>query len=122
MVEVNRVTSRNRYITATAGDSKIVSILQYLSLNLTEPLSIDDIAERFYISKYHMMRRFKEETGYTIHSYVAEKRLLLARQLLQSGQSVTEACYRSGYQDYSTFSRAYRKRFGASPSADQRRG
>ena len=122
MVEWNRVTSRNRYITATAGDSKIVSILQYLSLNLTEPLSIDDIAERFYISKYHMMRRFKEETGYTIHSYVAEKRLLLARQLLQSGQSVTEACYRSGYQDYSTFSRAYRKRFGASPSADQRRG
>ncbi len=122
MVEVNRVTSRNRYITAAAGDSKIVSILQYLSLNLTEPLSIDDIAERFYISKYHMMRRFKEETGYTIHSYVAEKRLLLARQLLQSGQSVTEACYRSGYQDYSTFSRAYRKRFGASPSADQRRG
>jgi len=65
-----------------------------------------------------MMRRFKEETGYTIHSYIAEKRLLLARQQLQEGASVTEACDRSGYQDYSTFARAYRKRFGVSPSSD----
>lgn len=121
MIEINRTTARKRYITASAGDSKIVSILQYLNLHLTEPLSIDELASRFYISKYHMMRRFKEETGYTIHSYIAEKRLLLARQLLSTGQPVTEACYQAGYQDYSTFSRAYRKRFGASPSADQRR-
>ena len=121
MIEINRTTARKRYITASAGDSKIVSILQYLNLHLTEPLSIDELASRFYISKYHMMRRFKEETGYTIHSYIAEKRLLLARQLLSTGQPVTEVCYQAGYQDYSTFSRAYRKRFGASPSADQRR-
>ena len=121
MIEINRTTARKRYITASAGDSKIVSILQYLNLHLTEPLSIDELASRFYISKYHMMRRFKEETGYTIHSYIAEKRLLLARQLLSTGQPVTEVCYQDGYQDYSTFSRAYRKRFGASPSADQRR-
>ena len=121
MIEINRTTARKRYITASAGDSKIVSILQYLNLHLTEPLSIDELASRFYISKYHMMRRFKEETGYTIHSYIAEKRLLLARQLLSAGQPVTEVCYQAGYQDYSTFSRAYRKRFGASPSADQRR-
>lgn len=121
MIEINRTTARKRYITASAGDSKIVSILQYLNLHLTEPLSIDELASRFYISKYHMMRRFKEETSYTIHSYIAEKRLLLARQLLSTGQPVTEVCYQAGYQDYSTFSRAYRKRFGASPSADQRR-
>lgn len=121
MIEINRTTARKRYITASAGDSKIVSILQYLNLHLTESLSIDELASRFYISKYHMMRRFKEETGYTIHSYIAEKRLLLARQLLSTGQPVTEVCYQAGYQDYSTFSRAYRKRFGASPSADQRR-
>lgn len=121
MIEFNRTTARNRYITAAFGDSKIVSILQYLNLHLKEPLSIDELAARFYISKYHMMRRFKEETGYTIHSYITEKRLLLARQLLHTGQPVTEVCFQAGYQDYSTFSRAYRRRFGASPSADQRR-
>jgi len=117
MVELNRATEGQRSIPAAAGDGKVVALLQYLNLHLTENLSIDDLANRFYISKYHMMRRFKEETGYTIHNYVSEKRLLLAQQLLSQGRSLTDACYESGYQDYSTFSRAYKKRFGHSPSA-----
>ena len=116
LVEVNRATESQRFIQAAAGDSKIVSLLQYLNLHLTESLSIDELAARFYISKYYMMRRFKEETGYTIHNYITEKRLLLAQQHLQRGASLTEACYSSGYQDYSTFSRAYKKRFGQVPS------
>jgi len=120
MVELNRMTAGRCHITAAAGDAKIISILQYLNLHLTEALSIDELAARFYISKFHMMRRFKEQTGYTIHSYLTEKRLLRARQLLQQGQPVTEVCYLCGYQDYSTFSRAYRKCFGTSPSAEQK--
>lgn len=122
MVEINRTTASRCHITAAAGDSKIISILQYLNLHLTEQISIDELASRFYISKFHMMRRFKEQTGYTIHNYITEKRLLRARQLLQQGLPVTEACYQCGYQDYSTFSRAYRKCFGASPSSEQKRG
>lgn len=121
MLEVCRVALRSSSISASSGDAKIVSILQYLNLHLTEPLSIDDLASRFYISKYHMMRRFREETGYTVHSYLAEKRLLLARQLLKEGGAVTEVCEQVGYQDYSTFARAYRQMFGNSPSADRPR-
>lgn len=117
MVAVNRAAEDQRFIQASAGDSKVVALLQYLNLHLTESLSIDDLASRFYISKYYMMRRFKEETGYTIHNYITEKRLLLAQQQLQQGASLSEACYLSGYQDYSTFSRAYKKRFGQVPSA-----
>ena len=117
MIEINRATARKRYITASAGDSKIVSILQYLNLHLTEPLSIDELAARFYISKYHMMRRFREETGYTIHNYVTEKRLLLEQQFLEQGITQGEAALRCGYQEYSTFARAYKKQFGHTPSA-----
>ena len=63
-----------------------------------------------------MMRRFREATGYTIHSYVTEKRLLLARDLLSRDVPLTEIAERCGYRDYSTFSRAYKKKFGKSPS------
>ena len=118
MIEVNRLTLHGSSRTDAAGDSKIIAILHYLNLHLTEPVSIDELAGRFYVSKYHMMRRFKEETGYTIHSYLTEKRLLLARRLLQRGTPVTEAGERCGYLDYSTFSRAYRKHFGHAPSRD----
>ena len=116
MVALNRAIDSSRSIPADSGDSKIVALLQYLNLHLTDPLSIDELASRFYVSKYHMMRKFKEETGYTIHNYISEKRLLLAQQLLNQGRSLTDACYESGYQDYSTFSRAYKKRFGRTPS------
>ncbi len=102
---------------AGVGDEKILAILQYLAAHLHEPVSIDDLASHFYISKYHMMRRFKAETGYTIHSYLTAKRLMLARERIASGLPAAEACFSSGFRDYSTFARAYRKLFAESPRA-----
>ena len=118
MVEVNRVVRGGHRVGAAGGDSKVVSLLQYLNLHLADPLTIDELAARFYISKYHMMRRFRQETGYSVHGYLTEKRLLLARQLLGQGCTPAEAAAQAGYQDYSTFSRAYKKQFGHGPSAD----
>lgn len=118
MVEVNRVCRGGHQVQAAAGDSKVVALLQYLNLHLTEELSIDQLAQRFYISKYHMMRRFRQETGYSVHGYLTEKRLLLAQRLLAQGTPPSEAGLQAGYQDYSTFSRAYKKHFGHGPSAD----
>ena len=103
------------YVTNPVYDEKIVAILQYLNSHLTERMTIDDLAARFYISKFYMMRRFRAETGYTIHNYLVGKRLLLARELIAGGMAVTDACYQSGFQDYSTFSRAFKRQFGQTP-------
>ena len=99
-----------------AVTDKATDIVVTQDIELTEGLTIDELAARFYISKYHMMRRFRDETGYTIHGYVTEKRLLLAQQLLEQGIPSGEAALRCGYQEYSTFSRAYKKQFDRSPS------
>ena len=117
MIQVRRgqLDRELTHVTGAVGDKKIVALLQYLNTHLTERLSIDDLAERFYVSKYHMMRRFRAETGYTIHNYLVGKRLLLARELIAGGMAVTAACYQSGFQDYSTFSRAYKRQFGTTP-------
>ncbi len=97
-------------------DEKIVEILSWINDNLLSEISIDGLAAKFYISKYHMMRRFRAETGYSIHSYITNKRLLLARDLLLGGAAAAEACLGCGYGDYSAFSRAYKKQFGVPPS------
>ena len=117
LIGVSRGMAENRleYVSSSACDEKIVAILQYLSLHLTEELRIDDLAARFYISKYHMMRRFKEETGYTIHNYVVTKRLMLAREKIADGMPVGEACYACGFGEYYAFARAYKKQFSVSP-------
>ncbi len=100
----------------TPGNERVVAIVRYLDRHLTEDISIDDLAERFYLSKYHMMRLFRRETGTTIHGYLTERRLMQARSLIQGGMSATDACYRSGWRSYSSFTRAYGKRFGSTPT------
>ena len=84
--------------------------------HLTEEVRIDQLAERFYISKFHMMRRFREETGTTVHTYLSDRRLMLARDLIAQGMAATDACFRSGFRSYSSFSRAYGKLFGTTPT------
>jgi len=102
-------------LVADLRDEKNALILRYINENLTEELTVDFLAERFYVSKYHMMRSFKKNTGFSIHEYISEKRLLLSRDLLEAGFSATDACYGSGFHNYSTYARAYKKLFGAPP-------
>ena len=108
---------RPEAVPSLAADEKIAAIMQYLSQNPTEQISIDDLAARFYISKYHMMRRFRAETGYTIHAYLTGKRLVLAREQIAAGMPVLQAAGACGVGDYSAFCRAYRRQFGQPPSS-----
>lgn len=122
VIELTRSTQSDELVFAGASacDEKIAAILQYLSHDPTENISIDALASKFYISKYHMMRRFRAQTGYTIHAYLVGKRLMLARELIADGTPVMEAAALSGFGDYSAFSRAYRRQFGAAPAAQKR--
>ena len=95
---------------------KVIEIIEYINRNLGKDLSIDSIADRFYLSKYHMMRIFKSETGYSVHRYISEKRILLARNLIMSGMPSTTACLECGFKDYSSFSRAFKNQLGILPS------
>lgn len=107
-------------IEGVVNDLKILEILTFINENICTELTIDALADKFFISKFHMMRRFKSETGYTIHNYVINKRLLAAKQLISNGEAATSACYKCGFRDYSTFSRAYKKTFEESPGGRSR--
>lgn len=95
---------------------RVLEMMRYIDLHLAEDLDIDALAETFYISKYHMMRLFHRETGTTIHAYLSQRRLLHARDLISKGMRATEACYQSGFRSYSSFTRAYGKYFGTTPT------
>ena len=122
MVYLNRIFLEKQYIfdkKSYSYDSQIANILKYINHHLGEDLSVDALASRHYISKYHLMRKFNEETGYTLHNYVINKRLLQARTLISEGTPILKAAHESGFAEYSTFSRAYRKQFGKAPSEEQ---
>lgn len=90
-------------------DRKIVDICEYINNHLQEDLSVDSLSEKFLISKYYFMRKFKEYTGVTVHNYILEKRVLNIKSLTDSGEKVTKACIRSGFKDYSTYLRAKKR-------------
>ena len=94
----------------------MLKLIRYMDAHLAEDISIDALAEQIYLSKYHMMRLFRKETGITVHDYLTQRRLLLARDHIRSGLSATDACYRSGWRSYSSFTRAYSKHFGTTPT------
>ena len=94
---------------------KYMDVIKRKPAKLSEFL--DELANLFYISKYHMMRRFRAETGYTIHAYLTGKRLVLAREQIAAGMPVLQAAGACGFGDYSAFCRAYRRQFGQPPSS-----
>lgn len=96
-------------------DKKIEAILSFINLNLHLALSIETIAQAFYLNKYYLMHLFKSETGYTLHSYVQKKRLLKASDLLNSDMQIGDICSMCGFGDYSSFVRAFKNEFDLSP-------
>lgn len=121
LLELNRVcrgeTAEEAARPKAVYNQKVMALLTYIGEHLFEPLTADDLAETFYISKYHMMRLFKQETGYTIHRYITEKRMLAAREKLLAGVPATRASMECGFQDYSTFLRAFESCFSMTPTA-----
>ena len=95
---------------------RVLQLQRYIEGHLSEDLDIDTLAEQLYISKYHLMRQFRRETGTSIHAYLSQQRLLHARKLIDGGMRATEACYRSGFRSYSSFTRAYAKHLGTTPT------
>ena len=107
---------------ATAGESirnkdflRVAPILDYIRDNLAEPLSLDQIAGHFYISKHYLCRIFKSATGFSVMEYIIYSRVLKARQLLQEGVSVQQAGELSGFSDNSHFIRTFGHLTGLTP-------
>lgn len=92
-------------------------IKQYLDEHLTEKISLDALADRFFINKYYLTRIFKEAYGLTISHYVLSKRITRAKQLIRfSDMTMDEIADAIGMSDANYFSRAFRKVEGISPS------
>ncbi|AAK80762.1 AraC-like DNA-binding protein [Clostridium acetobutylicum] len=118
IIYLNRVHLENMYLTGKETlryDKQIEKILKYINANLKGELSTEALAREFYMSKYYLMHKFKKETGYTLHNYVLQKRLLLSKDMIKKGDAITKAYMQCGFKDYSSFFRAFKKMFGRSP-------
>lgn len=96
-------------------DERVKQILIYINDHLTERITLEDIAEKFFINKYHLCRIFKKNTGMTVTRYINYKRLILAREIHAGGKSLIDSSLDAGFDSYSTFYKIFKKEMGYSP-------
>lgn len=90
-------------------------IIDYINEHLADPLTLDDLASRFYVSKYYLLHTFKAYTNMSVRQYIISKRIIHAQVLLRAGASPGEASRASGFNDYAGFYRAFVKQTGMTP-------
>lgn len=92
-------------------------VLDFVNENYSENLSLDSLAQHFFVSKYHLSHEFSRTVGMGVYRYIMLKRLTAAKQMLSENISPGEVCVRCGFKDYTSFFRAFKAEFGVSPGA-----
>lgn len=91
--------------------------VNYIEEHLLEDISVNDIAENVYVSSFHFQRGFKLMTGYTINEYIKDRRLYLAAlEYTGSDVKVIDLAYKYGYDTPESFTKAFSRFHGVSPS------
>lgn len=117
LVMVNRLALRQDTQPQDAPHSNqaVSRVIDYVNLHYGEPLSLDMLAEKFYVSKYHLSHEFNRQVGTSIYRYIQKKRLLIARQLMAQGKRPNEVYSVCGFGDYAGFYRAFKAEYGTGP-------
>lgn len=97
------------------SDSLVSNVLGYINDHYAEELTLDALANKFFISKYHLSREFVRLAGTSVHRYITQKRLVIAKQLLSEGKPSSAVYQQCGFGDYSNFYRAFKAEYGISP-------
>ena len=118
MILINRLYRKSVQDRRRGRSGSLVnSVLEYINNHFSEELTLDSLANRFFISKYHLSREFGRVVGIPVHRYITQKRLVVAKQLLSEGRPSSMVYQHCGFGDYSNFYRAFRGEYGISPKA-----
>ncbi len=98
-------------------ESQVIDgVIAYIENHLSENLSLDHLSRRFYLSKFHLSRLFRQSLGISIHQYILKKRLKAACAGLLTSEDLSTLAQSCGFSDYSAFYRAFKKEYGVAPA------
>lgn len=106
---------------SSIGNTQLSQIIDYINKNYTSDISLSDIEKKFFISKYHLCHIFPGATGLTVYQYITKKRLAYARELIKSGMTISASAEKAGFNNYSSFYRAYMSEYNTTPQTDKKK-
>lgn len=122
MLDLNRLFQQKAKQVAPMNDPSplISAVLAYIGTHSREEMTLDDLASRFFVSKFYLSHEFRRRVGVSIYRYILQKRLFAARQMLFAGCPAGQACRDCGFRDYANFYRAFTSEYGIGPAALRR--
>lgn len=120
LVFVNRLYERPVLPSDNLMPVLVKDTMAYIQEHLPNDISLNMIAEHFYLNGPYISQQFKKYTGLTIRQYILDQKIHLAKSLLLDGKNVSEACQSAGFSDYSNFIRSFTRLTGVSPGKFRR--
>lgn len=118
LVEVNRLARKSSVREPRSSEPDLISqVLAYIAAHYQENITLERLAREFYVSKYHLAHEFSNRVGTSVYRYVIFRRLLQARELMETGHSPGEVYQSCGFGDYANFYRAFKSAYGVGPRA-----
>ena len=99
-----------------SNNKHIIEIIKYINEHISEPITLSTISEKVNLSKEYTSHIFKKETGKTVTDYINERKLIIAKEMiLSTSYPLTYISDRLGYENYSYFSKVFKKQFDTTP-------
>jgi AraC-like DNA-binding protein len=99
----------------TACSRRCAQMVEYLRAHFDSKITLNDLALRFDINPYVLLRQFRKFTGLTPHDYVQAYRVYQARRLIETGVPLAEVAAICGFVDQSHLNRLFRQKLGVTP-------
>lgn len=100
-----------------SSNNALAAAIQYIKLHLREKIDMDKLADKACMSRASFFKKFKETMGITPSQYILKSRIALAQEALRSSKvSISEACYSSGFENVSHFTKCFKQEVGVTPS------
>lgn len=99
-----------------SSQNVVEKVMRYIQKNISEPLTVEEIAKTVYLSPDHLTRLFKKQQGQTLIDYMIEQRMILAKELLEQNKlTITMISAKVGYNNYSYFTKIFKKYYSMTP-------
>ena len=117
LVEINRLADKTEsYVPNPEDEEDLLSrVLSYIAAHYQEKLTLDMLSQEFYVSKYYLSHEFTERVGTSVYRYIIFRRLMQAKEMMESGLAPGEVYQACGFGDYANFFRAFKSEYGISP-------
>ncbi|MGI5894598.1 MAG: AraC family transcriptional regulator [Candidatus Merdivicinus sp.] len=94
----------------------IQQVIQYIDTHYMDPITLEDLEQRFFVDKYHLCHLFKRETDTSVVSYLQYRRIIEAQKLLMNSEfPIIDICYQCGFHNLQHFYRTFKKFIGYTP-------